>query len=195
MKSFFLLLVLSGTLGMAQAQTTPLPSRTLTPTPGTMLLVDGNFQIVEPRCQDEVQFHGHVKAIKDIFPEECSITLEGDTVKPLTSQMPPSAGGTGTLPALVYPTLEPPDVPAIKEWNSDWLWVSPESASDQKACLSMPTNGAAPSMVPGPWKWRWRDGRCEYQFKRETCADRSRILLTAEDGKRWCHKPDMGEKP
>lgn len=27
------------------------------------------------------------------------------------------------------------------------------------------------------------------------CADTSRILLTAEDGTRWCHKPQTGVQP
>jgi hypothetical protein len=31
---------------------------------------------------------------------------------------------------------------------------------------------------------------CEYRdVEVTTCADKSRILLTAEDGTKWCHKP------
>lgn len=42
----------------------------------------------------------------------------------------------------------------------------------------------------------WREGKMSWKpeiiachWNGWTCAEKSRILLTAEDGKKWCHKP------
>jgi hypothetical protein len=33
-----------------------------------------------------------------------------------------------------------------------------------------------------------RDRQCVYTWRHWSCADKTRILLTSEDGKHWCHK-------
>jgi hypothetical protein len=34
----------------------------------------------------------------------------------------------------------------------------------------------------------WAPKPIECHVKRYTCADKSRVVLTSEDGKHWCHK-------
>ena len=77
-----------------------------------------------------------------------------------------------------------PDVPAIHyPVESHWEWEA--GPGDRMSC----SHHGVPKESPKPagvifWHddctdgWEW------------TCADKSRILLTAEDGKKWCHKPE-----
>jgi hypothetical protein len=67
--------------------------------------------------------------------------------------------------------LEPPDVPAIEGKHQE-----------ASVCSDSTIKG-----LPSGKKW------CTDTTY--GCADKSRILLTAENGQRWCHKPESSPKP
>jgi hypothetical protein len=73
----------------------------------------------------------------------------------------------GTKRRLVWPTAEPIDVPAVQTKCDP---TAEENSPEMDACFS------------GEWPYFFPDRIVV------TCADKSRILLTAEDGKQWCHK-------
>jgi hypothetical protein len=92
------------------------------------------------------------------------------------------------LKKLLAPS-EPIDVPAIKGEPSDLKIIAADHAQcpagyeadwnyNRDACLYSPDQSLCyAELMCYPLKQRW------------TCTDKSRILLTAEDGKHWCHKP------
>ena len=65
------------------------------------------------------------------------------------------------------PEMEPEDIPAIED--------------------ELPA--PHPCNVPSQYGWR-----ITAPEKYQTCADKSRILLRAEDGTAWCHKPNTRGK-
>jgi hypothetical protein len=70
-----------------------------------------------------------------------------------------------------WPKLEPPDVPAIEGEHQE-----------ASVCSDSTIKG-----LPSGKKW------CTDTTY--GCADKSRILLTAENGEKWCHKPESSPKP
>jgi hypothetical protein len=127
-------------------------------------------------CTDTVYFRGKSKLIKDIFPAECQ--TETDLRKAVANdpiQIPaPEPPGCRTVytvesgkttsgePILECPVPEPPDVPAIKK-------TRPASHP-----CNVDTGNLTMCMTAPEDYW--------------TCENTTRILLTAEDGKKWCHK-------
>jgi hypothetical protein len=76
-----------------------------------------------------------------------------------------SASGSGTVTNTWSPaeTYEPMDVPAIQE---------PTRFVTDPICKILSGHQIGSCWLPSYW----------------TCADKSRVLETAEDGKKWCHK-------
>jgi hypothetical protein len=113
-------------------------------------------------CNAHVEFHGKSKQIKDIFPSECQETkLEGPTQQEFT-----------TLTTGTWETPEPPDVPAVQE---DYVEHPAHSCWGVEVADGMGGGLRCVNDKPD-------------MGKRPGCADKSRILLTAEDGAKWCHK-------
>jgi hypothetical protein len=162
------LLLLTLLVGYGQGQTT-------TGNPHDILTIQGPCNITEgqcdvlaaPTCDYTIEFHGKSKAIKYIFPEECGLknTIIVD---------PP---GANKLPAIYFTPGD--DGPPDPE-NGKLIEVRDLSkVPDVPAVRISPK--CAGGCVPPPAYWG--------------CADDSRILLIAEDGKRWCHKPESSPKP
>lgn len=114
-------------------------------------------------CDSKIHFHGHAKSIREIFPEECPHPLSGTSiVKYMTGVLKDAPKSS-----------EPEDVPAIKEPEKMCsLFTFPVGSS--YSCAE-PLGSACP---------------CGHYIDVDitTCSDKSRILLTAEDGTKWCHK-------
>jgi hypothetical protein len=148
-------------------------------------------------CTDTVYFHGKSKTIKDIFPSECEVPEYSQF--PMTCSVDPG-GTSGSCPA-----PESPDVPAIKhevaETSTDWSCVDYTNGG----IVARQKNGSFTQyfMAPPPFVTTLpvcteATRTSPFDSPRKTtytCADKSRILLTAEDGKRWCHKPESSPKP
>jgi hypothetical protein len=150
-------------------------------------------------CTDTVYFHGKSKAIKDIFPEECVVSIK----------VPPCIAEDGCPVTSGVPfhaiTLESPDVPAIKhevaETSTDWSCVDYTNGG----IVARQKNGSFTQYFMAPPTFVTTLPVCTEATRTSpfdsprkttyTCADKSRILLTAEDGKRWCHKPESSPKP
>lgn len=73
------------------------------------------------------------------------------------------------------PVSNAPDVPAIK-------------ADKCRPYGVVTVYGGAHGSV-----WSYPDNDTKICYSEDTCADKSRILMTAEDGTKWCHKPDTKE--
>jgi hypothetical protein len=171
----FLLTLLVGTLGMwGQTQgPSTLEYNGIMPRANMLLRMNAGGIVEEPMCDDLVEFHGHKKAIKDIFPEEC---LSGDAVKSGDCRI----GGdvcTTTIP------LESPDVPAI-EGETDYCfgyywgcWVKDDKGN------------------PVPY-FDWHPGSAAQHLFTWTCKDKNRILQHDENkpANFWCHKPESSPK-
>jgi hypothetical protein len=157
------------------------------------------YSFPDDSCQDIISFHGKQKAIKEIWPEECVVSIK----------VPPCIAEDGCPVTSGVPfhaiTLESPDVPAIKhevaETSTDWSCVDYTNGG----IVARQKNGSFTQyfMAPPPFVTTLpvcteATRTSPFDSPRKTtytCADKSRILLTAEDGKRWCHKPESSPKP
>lgn len=84
---------------------------------------------------------------------------------PLPEPLPPVKGTSGQIPYCMNCPTDPADIPAIQVRDM----FSPVGACGDGQKPEVPLwNGC---LIP----W-W------------TCADKSRVLLTAEDGSHWCHR-------
>jgi hypothetical protein len=83
-------------------------------------------------------------------------------------------------------------------WNEETFRASLGSTGRSMARYIVPAVAAAD--VPAINQWRCDsdheigNGTC-VGVVLWACADKSRILMTAEDGKKWCHKPQTGVQP
>jgi len=119
------------------------------------------------RCDETLTYGNSSKTIREIFPEECP--------RPL-SDICTGNCMTGVLEAAPKPA-QPEDVPAIKGEAAHWGLTNRE-------CDLGETSTAGPHACP---QSKWIEDTW-------TCKQKSRILLTAEDGKKWCHKPQTAGK-
>ena len=133
-------------------------------------------------CDDLITFGHSSKRISDIFPEECGQTvLQWDTVEKHEADKNFVAGFRDGWEAKEMPKpSEPEDVPAVK--------VKPYvvRATDTAAAYEKGFSDWCPDrkmLSRNP-----QSGNLECSHPRYECSDKSRILLTAEDGKKWCHK-------
>jgi hypothetical protein len=133
-------------------------------------------------CDATVEFHGHAKLIKDIFPEECG-TVVGHFE--CTSDPGGMSGSCGCVPkgSLCGMTIgDPPGVDEVPDGFGHACGAypcpeSPDVPALQERVRSCPPSSSAACCGDDCAGNKWG------------CADKSRILLTAEDGKKWCHKP------
>jgi hypothetical protein len=192
------LLLLTLLVGYGQGQTFTMDAAPAKPPNGSLLVLRTSGSVAVPDCDESVSFHGKQKAIKDIFPEEC-----GEPDSPFVPGWSYSClhidygkkrvSGTEDCDAKMHdpgctasftledgkwdgspvqwncPEPEPPDVPAIKGKGCKLT----DQQIKQGYCCSR-----------GGWQMD-----CPHHVDgKPYCADKSRILLTAEDGKKWCHK-------
>lgn len=121
-------------------------------------------------CDARFRFRNHEMRIGDLFPEDCS---KNDGHRPIFSPSYSWHGFhvlepvSGDRPPSVTAPL---DVPAIAE-----KYLAHHRGDSCESVMS---------------------GACIYTSDeyedRPTCADKSRILLTAQNGDKWCHKPQTG---
>jgi hypothetical protein len=123
----------------------------------------------------------HPKRIRDIFPSECpAVTVPAP--KGEINILTPA----DVIAQLFYPnpcgSTPAPDVPAIhKSADSDWRMTGSET-------IECSNNGHPDWIFNSDKSLMGSDHRCVDGWTWE-CADKSRILMMAEDGKAWCHKP------
>ena len=121
----------------------------------------------KPWGKSPTPYPTHPKQIKDIFPSECG-KKDGTTTY---------VGSAATWETdSHYPAPEPPDVPAIQGKGCE---LTGQQIKQGYCCSTGGWQMDCPHHVDG----------------KPYCADKSRILLTAEDGKKWCHKPESSPKP
>lgn len=122
-------------------------------------------------------------------PGECYAFLhDGEIIAPFEQ-----GNGWQSLANCYYAMREPPpqepiDVPAIRGMDIvTFKSADPEdmSAADSAARLGR-FEDVCKHWAHAEIKW---SPRASCHVHTYTCADKSRILLTAEDGKYWCHKP------
>lgn len=125
-------------------------------------------------CDSVIWFHGKQKAIKEIFPEECNDSTAAEPPCDIY-HLPPGKTWCRLQP-------EPPDVPAIKKRQSIQMTIPPSG--------DMPAYGQGQKAAceGSPWGGAWNMDAHQCTVVAYTCTDKSRILLTAENGKKWCHK-------
>jgi hypothetical protein len=134
---------------------------------------DGSLRLAQ--CADHLRFGASSRLIRDIFPEECGERPPG--AFPMVCSVDPG-GMSGTCHATK--PAKPEDVPAIshisrfKPSRNDAAFV--EGFVDECRKYARVDENTKECLVT---KW--------------TCADKARVLLTAENGKKWCHKVKGGE--
>jgi hypothetical protein len=180
MMKYLFAFLLTLLVGYGQGQTT-------TGNPHDILTIQGPCNITEgpcdvlaaPTCDYTIEFHGKQKAIKEIWPEECAIQVEWDEgIDVESAKSYPSPAGEIIDRGLPFHTITPesPDVPAIQGKGCELT----DQQIKQGYCCS--TGG-------------WQMDCPHHVDGKPYCADKSRILLTAEDGRKWCHKPESSPKP
>lgn len=117
-------------------------------------------------CDGTIAFRGHSKLVKDIFPEECGAAPKSDSHRAIW-------GNDGPL----------------EESPGKDIDINPWPDGLGHACGAYPCQ---PIDVPTTLVRPPCTGGCVPPPSYSTCADKSRILLTAEDGKKFCHKPQTG---
>jgi hypothetical protein len=163
-------------------------------------------------CDGTLKMGNSTRAVKDVFPEECApaimcdgsgithciikgpFELNGDFSSPppgtsITIPLPgvDIVGGQGreSGPRLTGGESEPEDVPAVKidTRNASDCRTQECTVTTEKGERAYPRMSLEGNFLPIPKEW----GRIHVYVT--GCADKTRILETAEDGDKWCRKP------
>jgi hypothetical protein len=139
-------------------------------------------KIIMGKCDQIVEFHGKSKAIKDIFPEECQAqTVDQKVLDPtnpcgLGSPATEDKAKVAECMKQLLGEVQKPELSGIDGLHgggSDRGILIGDSGDSEPVPPDVPAIQKPAEGITMPL---WR------------CADKSRILLTAEDGKKWCHK-------
>jgi hypothetical protein len=123
-------------------------------------------------CDGTLKMGSSTRAIKDVFPVECS---EGDVFSNEIHRYAP----------MPVAAPEPEDIPAIQ---GELRITTAEQNYPRDTDVGKAYESGFRRWCPNADR-NTKDGRLRCKRPTQTCADKSRILETAEDGTKWCHKP------